>query len=256
MLYSPTMFDTYQDIFKLRADSYHAAMAEFPVARQQEFEHAVQFLDLEPEHRLCDVPSGGGYLADFVSTDRIHFQFLETSSQFAAHCPRSPYHQVAECELEAALPLPDASMDRILSLAALHHVDDKKGICREFARVLRNGGKLVVADVEEGSGAARFLNEFVDRFNSMGHCGLFLNADNIQDIDDCGLQVSAVVRPPLHWSFSSREEMVRFCKHLFGLDLASSEDVLAGIGDYLSLTESRGYCAMSWQLTYVTAEAR
>ncbi len=36
------MFDTYQDIFQLRADRYHAAMAEFPRARQQEFRHAVR----------------------------------------------------------------------------------------------------------------------------------------------------------------------------------------------------------------------
>ncbi len=249
------MFDTYQDIFQLRADRYHAAMAEFPQARQQEFRHAVRYLDLQPGQTVCDVPSGGGYLADFVTTDHIHFKFLETSTEFASHCPQGAFHSVAECSLEAALPLADASVDRLLSLAALHHLDDKNSIYREFRRLLRIGGRLVIADVEQGSGTAAFLNEFVHRFNSMGHQGLFLSADSAFDIGQCGLKVMAVERPELHWLFTSREEMTRFCQQLFGLDLASADDILRGIEDYLVLHEDHERCELEWPLTYITAVA-
>lgn len=43
------MFDTYEEIFEKRADSYHKAMKAFPFARQQEFEWAVKYLQLIPD---------------------------------------------------------------------------------------------------------------------------------------------------------------------------------------------------------------
>jgi len=204
------MFDTYSDIFQKRADRYHAAMAAFPMARRQEFQHAAQRLALTPGSAVCDIPAGGGYLADFIDGCQVCFHFLETSHEFAVQCPRSSRHRVIECALAGTLPLADNSMDRVLSLAALHHVNNKPGIYREFKRILRRGGKLVIADVE---------------------------------------------RPPISWSFASQADLSDFCRQLFGLDLASTADILAGVTHYLKLSDTGAGCTLQWQLTYVTAQA-
>jgi SAM-dependent methyltransferase len=45
------------------------------------------------------------------------------------------------------LPLQDASMDRALSAAVWHHLDDPEQAARELARVLRPGGRAVVSDL-------------------------------------------------------------------------------------------------------------
>jgi len=215
----------------------------------------VQRLALTPGNALCDIPGGGGYLADYIHDCQVCFHFLETSHEFATQCPRSSHHRVIECALEGTLPLADNSMDRVLSLAALHHVNDKPGIYREFKRILRPGGKLVIADVERGSDTAHFLNEFVDRYNSMGHCGVFLDADDLLDISRSGLEVTAVERPPISWSFASQADLADFCRQLFGLDLASTTDILAGVTHYLKLSDTGAGCTLQWQLTYVTAQA-
>lgn len=249
------MFDTYQAIFRQRADRYHAAMAAFPRARRQEFEQAVARLDLHPGCDLCDVPAGGGYLADYLPPDDIFLLCLETAREFASHCPRNPDQRVLETTLET-LPLAAGSVDRILSLAAMHHVLDKPALLREFSRILRTGGQVVVADAEAGSATAAFLNEFVDRYNSMGHDGRFIDAafiDRIDTIDECGLRVTAVDRPPLTWSFASRVDLVDFCRHLFGLDRAADRDIVAGVADYFDLRESDVGVEFDWQLVYVTA---
>jgi SAM-dependent methyltransferase len=52
-----------------------------------------------------------------------------------------------------SLPLPDGSMDRAVSAAVWHHLDDPQGAAIELARVLRPGGRLVVVDLEIGGGA-------------------------------------------------------------------------------------------------------
>ena len=47
-----------------------------------------------------------------------------------------------------ALDLEDASMDRALSVAAWHHLDNPQRACDELARCLRPGGRVVVVDLE------------------------------------------------------------------------------------------------------------
>lgn len=247
------MYDTYQEIFHKRADIYHQAMTEFPWVRRQEFEQAVRLLDIAPGNLVCDVPSGGGYLSSYVDTADVSLYFLETSAEFASQCPTGANYRVMECALES-LPLDDGSVDRLLSLAALHHVPDKAALYREFCRVLKPSAKLVIADVEEGTNTASFLNVFVDRFNSMGHKGIFLNPGGIEQVAECGFDLVSVVRPEIKWSFHSATAMTVFFRKLFGLDKAADADILAGVAEYFPHMYQNGSVEIDWQLVYVNAQ--
>ncbi len=46
------------------------------------------------------------------------------------------------------LPTPDSSVDRAMSAAVWHHLDDPQRACGELVRVLRSGGRVVVSDLE------------------------------------------------------------------------------------------------------------
>lgn len=247
------MYDTYQEIFNKRADNYHKAMVEQPLVRRQEFEQAVKFLDIAPGSIVCDVPSGGGYLAPYVQTPDASLIFLETSAEFASNCPVGANYSVKECTLES-LPLDDGSVDRLLSLAAVHHVQDKGALYREFWRVLKPSAKLVIADVEVGTSTAHFLNDFVDRFNSMGHKGMFLDSSGIEQMAQSGFDLVGVDRPKINWSFQSTTEMIDFFRKLFGLDKANDADIVAGVTEHFSLIYQNGGVEIDWQLVYVSAQ--
>ena len=47
-----------------------------------------------------------------------------------------------------ALEIDDQSMDRAISVAAWHHLDDPLRACQELVRTLRPGGRAVVIDLE------------------------------------------------------------------------------------------------------------
>jgi hypothetical protein len=79
------MFDTYKEIFDNRAESYRTGMRGFPQARKEEFYWAVKYLHISPGDTICDVPSGGGYLRDFISKPDSYFYFLETCENFASY---------------------------------------------------------------------------------------------------------------------------------------------------------------------------
>ena len=53
--------------------------------------------------------------------------------------------RVLQADLTRPLPLPDASADVILSSLTLHYLEDWNAPLREFSRVLRPGGRLIVS---------------------------------------------------------------------------------------------------------------
>ena len=243
------MFDSYKAIFDQRADSYHKAMRDFPLARAQEFEWAVHYLAVKSGNSICDIPSGGGYLRDFVQAEDCYFHFLETCENFASYSSKCVNALTQVCQFEH-LPLEKHSVDRLISLAALHHVQNRDQVFQEFNRVLKSQGQGLIVDVEEHTDTADFLNVFVNQYNSMGHQGDFINEQLIKQLAKQQLEVIAIHRPTLQWCFAIENDMVSFCRHLFGLDKATDKDILSGINRYLTPCQGE-QITLTWQLVYI-----
>src|SRR5712664_1077271 len=67
------------------------------------------------------------------------------------------------------LPLPDASVDRIACFDAFHHVPNQDEVLGEFERVLRPGGRAVLAEPGEGHSHSELSAFETDR------CGVLEN---------------------------------------------------------------------------------
>ncbi len=60
------MFDTYSEIFEKRAADFHYAMRQCPGARAVEFSAVIEPLRHLPAGLVCDMPSAGDYLAEYL----------------------------------------------------------------------------------------------------------------------------------------------------------------------------------------------
>jgi SAM-dependent methyltransferase len=243
------MFDTYQQIFDKRAHSYHKAMRDFPQARKAEFGWVVHYLNLKAGDVLCDVPSGGGYLQGFVSEKQCFFNSIETSLCFASYNVDGPLNKTYVCSFEH-LALENQSVDCLVCLAALHHVDNRPQVFAEFRRVVTPQGKILIVDVEEASNTGNFLNIFVNKYNSMGHRGQFIDKQLINMIRN-EFSVISCKSHHFRWVFDNEQAMISFCRGLFGLDKATDSDIMQGIKAYLAPKYKTNHVSLEWRLIYI-----
>jgi len=104
---------------------------------------------LRPGHHLLDVACGTGLVA--LEAAKI----LGTSSNITCLDPSAGMLAVARTKLSArfvqgraeALPFPDDSFDFLTMGYALRHVSDLETAFREYRRVLKPGGKLLILEV-------------------------------------------------------------------------------------------------------------
>lgn len=247
------MIDSYTDTFNRRGRAYHQAMTLFPCARADEFAHLLDLAGIRAGDRIYDIPSGGGYLRNFLSAD-ASLCGVETSAEFYALSEARPPDENVLCEDLGHIPLSSSSANKVLSLAGLHHLQDKTPFYHEAFRLLVEGGTLCVADVLDGSPPARFLNDFIDKHSSMGHRGIFLTESKAkQELEAAGFVVQYAKPISCAWSFPSLDSMVLFTRLLFGIDKADGPTVLNAIDDILGYEKVGDNYLMTWGLLYLRA---
>lgn len=105
-------------------------------------------LDIVSGHAVLDLGCGSGDAIPALlrAVDGHHaamFGFDHSPDMIAAAKRRYPGVSLAEARFDA-LPLPDASIDRILATNVAYFWHDHASVLREIGRVMRPGGRLAV----------------------------------------------------------------------------------------------------------------
>jgi SAM-dependent methyltransferase len=246
------VFDTYAEIFAERARSYHSAMEAFPHARTAEFRCVLEPLDELPSGIVCDLPAGGGYLSHHLRTG-LEYVGVDPASDFVALGSESA-RRIIRAEL-ADVPLESGSIDYVVSLAGLHHEPNLGAVFREMRRLVRKGGRVVVADIGHATAPARFLNGFVDRTNPMGHDGRFLTDDTVTLLEGAGLNVLEDAQIDVPWFFAGIDEAASFAARLFGTDRATLTEVADALSTEIGFIGVGSQIGLNWSLRRIICAA-
>ena len=250
MTFTITHSENYTEIFAQRGQAYHRAMQNHPLVRHKELASVIEYADLVPGMRVLDCPSGGGYLYPYCPAGT---KLIEADTAFSlAH--QNPTERLPIDQMDK-LPLPDASMDRVISLAGIHHQPHRDRLFAEWARVLKPGGILALADVWQGSNTGKFLNGFVHNHNPMGHVGDFLTSRDLDYILQAGFTVTKMADKQVNWCFASAEEAWHYMSELFYLTQCPNQDnFMLGLTEAFELEKSDSQLLLPWTLRYIQAQ--
>ena len=245
------MFDTYAEIFEKRANEYHHAMKVSPRARDREFDAVLEPIRNASSGLVCDMPSGGGYLAAYLWRG-MDYLAIDPATDFFVEWPTQLQRVVAEI---TNVPLADHSVDYIVSLAGLHHEPSLPRVFEEMRRLLRPGGRLVLADVAVDTPPARFLNGFVAENCPLGHDGRFLDEHSSPALAAAGFRVADDRMVEVPWSFDGLEEAGEFCRHLFGMTALSAAETAEAMEREIGFDGAGGKTRLRWTLRRIVANA-
>ena len=226
--------------FAHRGPMHKYAIETYPHVLRTEFQTAVHACGLKPGNTLLNIPAACVNLEPYLPPD-VHYVRYETHKSLA---------KIPHCSL-SEIPMADKSVDVILSLASLHHTSDEERdeFYAEVLRILKPGGHLVIGDILRGSAQDSWLNTFVNMYNSAGYQGKFWSAEDTELMEYHGFHTKITVHS-YTWHFVSESEMLDFCKHRFGLDLATDAKIRGGIQQFLSPRKDDDGIHIPWQLIY------
>ena len=153
-----------QQQFGANAAAYVASQVH---AQGQSLQRMLALAEPQSHWLALDVAPGGGHSALAVAKHVAAVVALDLTPEMLqaarAYAQSLDQHNLAWVQGDGhELPLPAAAFDLVTCRVALHHFPDQPAAIREWARVLKQGGRLVLVDniAPDDPEAAAYVNAF------------------------------------------------------------------------------------------------
>jgi ubiquinone/menaquinone biosynthesis C-methylase UbiE len=185
--------DKVREQFGRTAESY---VRNAGFARGDDLAEAARLLKPTPDDTLLDVACGGGHTALFfaprvrsVVASDLTMQMLKKAQEFISEEGKVENVTFREADAED-LPFPAGAFTLLTCRIAPHHFPDLPRALREFFRVLRRGGRMVIIDtlLPEDPEIAEFYST-MERLRDPTHMRAYTRSEWIQMIEEVGFTV-------------------------------------------------------------------
>lgn len=150
-------------------------------------------------------------------------------------------------------PLESELADSIATLATFHHYDEKKeAALREFKRILKPNGKVIIADVAQNTKTQAYFDDFVHHICSTGHDHRFLDRQSLEKISfNSGFKMVDWQKIYVPWQFTNTDQMGNFLHTIHDATCSMEESIEAAIR-YLGINYFDKQILLHWELFFAT----
>lgn len=239
---------SYIDRFGKNSELLHA-YADDNSPRASEIKPLFDAMNLQETQTVLNVPFEGNLLKQITSNIEITLaDFVVPDSLKDWNIVKTDYN------LDG---IPSAYFDVILSSAGIHHLNNDEQLQFLIAtrRVLKTHGRLLMAEVKEGSRTSRFLDQFVGKYTGTGHTGNYLKKDFVSVAAHAGYQTINRETIGYPWVFRNEDHLFDWMSKFFGLSNISKETLLSQVGEILGQTKEHEVLTVNWELDFIFAKS-
>jgi ubiquinone/menaquinone biosynthesis C-methylase UbiE len=237
-------------------------MASAPAFHTQAvLERLRQAVGASPSDRILDLACGPGIVAETVSPhvrevvgiDATPEMIRLVRERFAmAHLTNGRF-EVASAEW---LPFEAGEFDQVLTRLSFHHFPDVAAVLAEIRRVLRPGGRMIVADVVSSEDADQSaLHNSLERLRDPTHVRMLSSTELLQVIHGAGFSVMHEERWQQQRSFGEWAAIIADPTRTQPLEQVMRVLARAGEGAGISLREEAPDLLFTHTWLLVTANA-
>ncbi|MCF8479108.1 MAG: methyltransferase domain-containing protein [Rhodospirillum sp.] len=241
-----------------RWENYTRANNDFPDARKAELSRMLSLAAPKSGETALDFGCGDGLLtlalADSLAPGGKVMAMDASAGMLQGLAERIDGRSITMTHLTGpTLPLADNSVDLVTSLANYHHIPDKITQAREFARVLRPGGRLIIGDVADGTNIQRYFDGTVHEVSSTGHQHRFLDRCDCDTLcQESDLTLTSWEIHPTPWIFEGAEQAANFLHRIHDAT-CTPEECLNRAHLELGTHEREGRFLIFWKLFFLVA---
>lgn len=141
-------------VVELRAETFGVDLGQSGWITVEEQDLFIGWLGLSPGARLLDIACGSGGPTLRIAQETgchvcgvdVHERGIAEGTARAGAAGLADRVTFQRADASRPLPFPDGSLDAIICIDAVNHLPDRPAIFRDWARVLKPGGRLVVTD--------------------------------------------------------------------------------------------------------------
>ncbi len=112
-----------------------------PLARNETHDRVVALMEKERRGKVLDVPTGTGVIADRLRSKGFDVSCCDINLSYFS----IPDLTVDVGDLNGSLPYLDHSFDYVICLDGIEHTENPFNAIREFQRILKKNGKLILS---------------------------------------------------------------------------------------------------------------
>lgn len=168
-----------------------AGEAPKPLAHEAIYSTVERILAKQPAGTLLDVPAGEGALAARLLALGLDVKCCDLYPEIF----RLPQVEIKRGDLSSALPYADSSFDFVACVEGLEHIENPHQAVREFSRILRERGQLIISipntlNIEER--IKWLLFGYTSHFKPLSREYLNSLNDELMGLEDVALHINPI----------------------------------------------------------------
>jgi ubiquinone/menaquinone biosynthesis C-methylase UbiE len=242
----------------IRAKMYADCIDQFSTSREEDIEVMFEYLTPRRNETILEVGAGNGFFSKHLSKVVKKLIVSDPSKDQLKGIKKLDCDNVSVvCEGADVLTMKKNMVDAVWSFGALHHCFNKVDAFKNFNRILKKNGRVVIGDVWSDSNLAKHFDDHIAKYCVTGHEVAFWSDEFAESVCFLSGFAKPVIKDlNLRWKFKKKSDIGKFIYLIHGMTGTTEENCLRSVEKILGIEKKGDYYCLNWPMKILIAKKK